>query len=192
MVMFHVKLSTALCSFLPFKPSFTARSWRFSWNSIAAREKQTRMSVESVRCLGKKNSCCESGVWDMRGLLGLLSLWGNACKQRPWHVLSTFTFLQQQKTSVCGSTETLRRWESITVSSLHAYEVIMDRSGHSYIHTRSGKQVRLSCSTNSSACHENIKSCGKQTWWKMCSVFQLFIDRGRKMYPTFLGTALFY
>lgn len=54
MVMFHVKLSTALCSFLPFKPSFTARSWRFSWNSIAAREKQTRMSVESVRCLFRK------------------------------------------------------------------------------------------------------------------------------------------
>lgn len=94
----------------------------------------------------------------MRGLLGLLSLWGNACKQRPWHVLSTFTFLQQQKTSVCGSTETLRRWESITVSSLHAYEVIMDRSGHSYIHTRSGKQVRLSCSTNSMKILSRVES----------------------------------
>lgn len=35
MVMFQVKLSTALASFLPFRPSFTAMSWRFSWNSIA-------------------------------------------------------------------------------------------------------------------------------------------------------------
>lgn len=43
-VMFQVKLSTALCSFLPFSPSFTAKSWRFSWNSIAARKRQMRMS----------------------------------------------------------------------------------------------------------------------------------------------------
>ena len=33
--MFQVKLSTDLGSFRPFNPSFTARSCRFSWNSIA-------------------------------------------------------------------------------------------------------------------------------------------------------------
>lgn len=35
MVMFHVKLSTALWSLRPFSPSFTAKSWRFSWNCMA-------------------------------------------------------------------------------------------------------------------------------------------------------------
>lgn len=33
-VIFHAKLSMALLSFLPFKPSFVPRLWSSSWNSI--------------------------------------------------------------------------------------------------------------------------------------------------------------
>lgn len=85
--MFHVKLSTALCSFLPFKPSFTAMSWRFSWNSIARgdRHKSGRQGgfffffyARRSRWFVKQNCVCEvTAVWgDVTRVLGLLPLWG--------------------------------------------------------------------------------------------------------------------
>lgn len=66
--MFHVKLSTALCNFLPFSPSFMARSWRFSWNSMAeGGQRQMRVSVivcggKSPRCVRRQSSCEATGV----------------------------------------------------------------------------------------------------------------------------------
>lgn len=66
--MFHVKLSTALCNFLPFSPSFMARSWRFSWNSMAeGGQRQMRVSVivcggKSPRCVRRRSSCEATGV----------------------------------------------------------------------------------------------------------------------------------
>lgn len=66
--MFHVKLSTALCNFLPFSPSFMARSWRFSWNSMAeGGQRQMRVSVivcggKSPRCVRRQSSCEVTGV----------------------------------------------------------------------------------------------------------------------------------
>lgn len=128
MVMFHVKLSTALCSFRPFSPSFTAKSWRFSWNSIAGRKRQMRTSEESVfkglnpwRFVRQKSSC---------EVLSLLSLWGNTLVQRHWHVLSTFnSLLLQQKGWVCGSTEILWLWRRIPLSLLYVCSVIMTSTG---------------------------------------------------------------
>lgn len=69
MVMFHVKLSTALCNFLPFNPSFKARSWRFSWNSMAGRERQMRSVIlcgwKSWWCVRQTSSCEVAEVWEM-------------------------------------------------------------------------------------------------------------------------------